>query len=200
MYTLEEIQENYNNYSDNKIKEIAKNSTGIRKDVIPILNAEIKRRKLNLGLVRWVNYESNSFEGEDREKIKEKIKNSICSECFTEKPLKGYKFNTLKSFILFMDDLTEYRIICSDCGLKKRANTILTTFILGWWSKDGILTTPFTIVSDIYKTIRVNMYSEEIINTFIDRNTAKLRMVLDGKQDLNKILQTFNERKEQLDT
>lgn len=199
MYTIEEIKNNYSHYSDAKIQEIAENCTGLRKEVVSILNAEIKRRKLDLELIKWVNYETNIFEGAEREKIIEQIENSVCSECFTENSLKGYKFNTLISNIFFLNDKTEYRIVCDSCGYKKRLNTIGITFLLGWWSRRGFFVTPFTILSDLYKIVKRNSYSKEIINAFIDKNTASLRLVQEGKIELYKLLEDFNDKEEQLE-
>ena len=51
MNSIEEIIENYKNYSDQKIEYIAKNPTGLRKEIVPFLVEEIKRRKLNIELI-----------------------------------------------------------------------------------------------------------------------------------------------------
>ena len=73
MITLESIQENYRNYEDKKIVELAMYPKGLRDDVVPILNNELKRRQLNPKLIKWVNYETNVFEGTERELLKHKI-------------------------------------------------------------------------------------------------------------------------------
>ena len=48
MYSIEEIRENYKEFSDSKIENIARNeSKGLRKEVLGILKDEIEKRNLD---------------------------------------------------------------------------------------------------------------------------------------------------------
>jgi hypothetical protein len=199
MNSIEEIIENYKNYSDQKIEYIAKNPTGLRKEIVPFLVEEIKRRKLNIELIDWVNYESNTFEGLERDNIINLIKYNTCSICQIEKDLFGFKFNTIISAIILIEDKTEFKIICNECATPIRIKTMITTLLLGWWSKQGFLSTPFTVISDLYKMLTKESQSDEIIESFIDKNTGNLRMVLDKKKIMKNLLASFNKKKNQLD-
>jgi hypothetical protein len=160
---------------------------------------EIKRRKLNIELIDWVNYESNTFEGLERDNIINLIKYNTCSICQIEKDLFGFKFNTIISAVILIEDKTEFKIICNECATPIRIKTMITTLLLGWWSKQGFLSTPFTVVLDLYKMLTKESQSDEIIESFIDKNTGNLRMVLDKKKIMKNLLASFNKKKNQLD-
>ena len=55
MHDLKRIAENYRNYDNIKIHQIALNeSKGLRDEVISILITEIERRDLNPKLLKWI--------------------------------------------------------------------------------------------------------------------------------------------------
>ena len=189
---LEEIREYYKKLNDAKISDLAFNSSGLKEDVIPILIQEIKDRKLDDNLIKWINYSINTFEGSEKELMVEKIKNSNCSECQINSNLNGYEFNTIVSALILITDKTEFKIICHTCAKRKRFKSILTTLILGWWSEKGFLSTPFVLISDFIKIFRKNHESDIIIHKFISDNTGTLRFLNDEKMDLTNLLTKYN--------
>ena len=192
MWTVEEIKKNYKNFDDSKIKELALNPKGLRKEIVPILNEEIKNRNLDIELIKWVNYETNTFEGIEKRNLIEKIRKSKCSLCSVNSDLSGYRFNTIISALIIIKNKTESQIICTDCAKSKRINSLTTTFFLGWWSKRGIISTPFTLISDLIKIFRKETESKEIFEEFIVNNTGVLRIILEKENNLNDILAKFN--------
>lgn len=193
MFTIEELKENYKNFDDAKIEKIALNPTGLRREVVPILKEEIKKRGLNIELMKWVGYEAIYFEGLEREKLLTDIRRSICSNCNINTDLKGYRFNTVISAFILLGDVTKEKIICAKCARKMRTRSMLKTFFLGWWSRQGILMTPYALFSDIIRIFRVERESEEIIDKFIDANTGVLRMSMDEKIQISEVLRGFND-------
>jgi hypothetical protein len=179
MWTVEEIRKNYKNFDDGKIEEIALNPKGLRKEIIPILNEEIKNRNLDIQLIEWVNHETNKFEGLEKKNLLDQIKKLKCSMCLVNSNLHAYRFNTIISALITITDKTEILIICEQCAKTKRLNTMLKTFFLGWWSKSGILGTPFTLISDLIRIFRKKSESKEILDEFIENNTGLLRIIIE---------------------
>jgi hypothetical protein len=197
MWTVDEIKKSYKNFDDSKIKELALNPKGLRKEIVPILNEEIKNRNLDIELIKWVNYETNTFEGIEKRNLIEKIRKSKCSLCSINSNLSGYKFNTIISALIIVTDKTENQIICNDCAKSNRLKSMSTTFFLGWWSKRGIISTPFTLISDLIKIFRKESESKEIFDEFIANNTGVLRVILEKENSLNEILAKFNNPKDE---
>jgi hypothetical protein len=191
MWTVEEIRKNYRNFDDGKIKEIALNPKGLRKEIIPILNEEIRNRNLDIQLIEWVNYETNKFEGLEKQNLLEKIAKLKCSLCLVNSNLHAYRFNTIISALVTITDKTENLIICDQCAKSKRLNTMLKTFFLGWWSKRGIIATPFTLISDLIKIFRKKSESKEILDEFIENNTGILRIIIE-ENNLENFIAEYN--------
>lgn len=191
MWTVEEIRKNYKNFDDGKIKEIALNPKGLRKEIIPILNEEIRNRNLDIQLIEWVNHETNKFEGLEKKNLLDQIKKLECSMCLVNSNLYAYRFNTIISALITITDKTETLIICEQCAKTKRLNTMLKTFFLGWWSKRGILATPFTLISDLIRIFRKKSESKEILDEFIENNTGLLRISI-KENNLQKFIAEIN--------
>ena len=191
MLTVEEIRKNYKNFDDGKIKEIALNSKGLRREIIPILNEEIRNRNLDIQLIEWLNYETNKFKGLEKQNLLNKIAKLKCSMCLVNSNLHAYRFNTLISAFVTITDKTENLIICDQCANRKRLNTMLITFFFGWWSKKGILLTPFTLISDLIKIFRKNSESKKILDEFIENNTGILRIAI-KENKLENFISEFN--------
>jgi hypothetical protein len=191
MWTVEEIRKNYRNFDDGKIKEIALNPKGLRKEIIPILNEEIRNRNLDIQLIEWVNYETNKFEGLEKQNLLEKIAKLKCSLCLVNSNLHAYRFNTIISALVTITDKTENLIICDQCAKSKRLNTMLKTFFLGWWSKRGIIAKPFTLISDLIKIFRKKSESKEILDEFIENNTGILRIIIE-ENNLENFIAEYN--------
>lgn len=192
MWTVEEIRENYRKFDDWKIEELASNPKGVRKDIVPILNEEIERRNLDIALIKWVNYETNTFEGLERKNLILKIRKSECSICNETSKLNGYQFNTIVSALIVETHQRELQIICDDCARSKRLKSMRTTFFFGWWSGDGLFSTPLTLVSDFIRIFRKEAEDKEIMDEFIYNNTGMLRVALEKGYDLNDIIASFN--------
>jgi hypothetical protein len=191
MWTVEEIRKNYKNFDDGKIKEIALNPKGLRKEIILILNEEIRNRNLDIQLIEWVNNETNKFEGLEKQNLLDKIAKLKCSLCLVNSNLHAYRFNTIISALVTITDKTENLIICDQCAKSKRLNTMLKTFFLGWWSKRGIIATPFTLISDLIKIFRKKSESKEILDEFIENNTGILRIIIE-ENNLENFIAEFN--------
>lgn len=193
MWTVEDFKKTYRNFDDSKIKELALRPNALRKDVIPILKEEIKRRNLDVSITEWVNNEINYFEGLERQNLIRKIAKSKCSSCSVNSGLDGYRFNTIISLLFVITDKTEARIICTNCAKNKRFSSMATTFFLGWWSKRGLFSTPVAFISDFIKIFRKQSESKKVYDEFIDNNTGTLRTGLQTEDGLNEVLAKFNE-------
>ncbi|HHB51650.1 MAG TPA: hypothetical protein ENK75_01195, partial [Saprospiraceae bacterium] len=146
MIDIKEIEENYTRFSDSQIENIAAyESKGLRKEVLGILKKEIEKRELDKNLITWVEAETNSYKGMERESLKIKIQNLNCPKCSRkEDKLYGFEINRVISVLLLTYDTRKEKILCKSCGKKEKLYAILITFFAGWWSRRGILLTPLT--------------------------------------------------------
>lgn len=155
MYSVEEIKENYKSFSDSKIENIARNeSKGLRKEILGILKNKIEKRNLDKRLITWVEAETNTLTDFEKKKVYEKIHRLNCPNCGSKHSnLRGHKFKTIISFIIFSNQIEKNRIFCNSCAKNKRVKSFLTTVIFGWWSIKGLFLTPYTIITEIIITL-----------------------------------------------
>jgi hypothetical protein len=183
MYSIEEIKENYQGFSDSKIENIARNeSKGLRKEVLQILKDEIVKRNLNQNLISWVDTEANLFEGIERKNLIDKIQKLNCPKCGLKSKLFGFETNTVKAALIFTSFKRNEVILCKSCGKQEKLNALLITFFAGWWSGKGFLMTPFTIIKDLSNFLFIDKISNRILNSFIDKTTGTYRRY--GTEDI----------------
>jgi thymidine kinase len=195
MIPIEEIRKNYEKYDDATILKIISGAKGLRKEVVTLLNDEIKKRNLGIGLIEFVAIETNFYEGDERVLLINEIKNSVCTHCNNESELYGYTFNTIRSYLIWYDHEQKLQIICSTCAKSLRLKSMLTTLALGWWSRPGLLGTPATLISDLIEIFRKEKYSQQVIDHFIDENTGSIRRMEKSKGSLTTIIKRFNKKR-----
>ncbi|MBF8151239.1 hypothetical protein ITJ86_15120 [Winogradskyella sp. F6397] len=176
MYSVEEVRENYKRFPDAKIEKIARNeSKGLRKEILTVLKDEIIRRQLNRSLISWVDSETQSFTGLERQSLIRKIQNQRCVKCSEKRKLYGFETHTVKSFLIGMSTSRNEQILCKPCGKQEKLNAIVMTFFAGWWSAKGFLLTPFTIFKDVINFLFIEKISDRILNGFVDDVTGSFR-------------------------
>jgi len=195
MIPIEDIRKNYEKYDDTTILKIISGAKGLRKEVVVLLNDEIRKRNLNIRLIDFVTEETNFYEGEERQHLIEEIKKAVCTNCGDTNELHGYTFNTLRSYLIWYNHDQKVLIICSNCAKSFRLKSMLTTLALGWWSRPGLFATPATLISDLIEIIRKEKYSKRVIDHFIDENTGTLRRINKNNDSLITILKRFNQLK-----
>ena len=196
MYSVEEIRENYKEFSDSKIENIAKKeSKGLRKEVLGILKDEIEKRKLDKNLISWVETETKTYSGIERDLLIKKIQNLNCPKCSEKKDrLYGFEINQVVSVLLFANDTRNEKILCLSCGKKAKWKAILITFFAGWWSRRGIFLTPWIVIKDTFNFLFINKISDKIINRLIDENTGHFRRKGTENGTLNRLIKRRNEK------
>ena len=178
MYSIEKIRENYRNFSDEKIKKIALvESKGLRKEVLPILKEEIKRRNLDESMLVWIDAENHTLTELEKRSLIRRIENLKCPSCgLKTTPLRGQKFTTIYSILIWCYINSEELILCIKCGRSKKAKSFLINGLAGWWSKRGFLLTPYTLIKDFINLFYKQKINDKIIADFIERNTGTLRL------------------------
>lgn len=199
MIDIEDIRKNYQNFLDEKIIDLARNSSkGLRKEVIPILKEEIIRRNLDISLLNWIEAESAELTKSEFESIKKNIICLKCPNCLNQNGyLFGFKSNKIISYVIDYDKITYYRIFCKKCGNKLILKSLLTTFGLGWWSIRGLFMTPITLATDIINLLFCRRLSEQIIDAFIRDNIGRIRTREVTDKSLTSLIKNFNKRQEQ---
>ncbi len=196
MFNESDTAEFYKSMPDNEIIKLASNSSTLRKEVIPILITELKKRDLYDQYVNWIKNDTNSYEGTEREYLMANIENSICNDCNTETVLLGFSFELYYSYFIYSRNFSYQKIICRNCGRKRRLNSLWRNFCYGWWSKIGLLRTPYLLVSEAIKLFIVANESKKILNEFIDSNTGELRSLKENSITILDLITEFNESNE----
>ena len=196
MYSVEEIQENYKSFSNAKIERIAKNdSKGLRKEVLNILKDEIEKRNLDKSLLNWVEAETNILTDGEKELLIYQIENLHCPKCLQKNgKLGGYEINRVISFLIYTDDTTEIKIICKTCGKQEKLYSMLTTLFASWWSKRGILITPYTLIKDSINLFFQKKISNRILNNFLEANNGLIRLRGTGEKALADLIFLHNNK------
>lgn len=195
MYDLKEIAERYKKLHEDELVNLAKQPRSLVKEVVPLLCAEIARRNLDKSLIQWIGYSTHDFEGEERVWLKTEIQSALCSICNVNSNLKGYVFTTKVSAMIMIHDISDFQIICYKCARKKRFQSMGKTFLMGWWSKRGILGTPIALISDSFKILTPKRESKRLIEEFIDTNTGYLRIQFERGMPVSEIIRDFNKQK-----
>ena len=195
MYSIEEIRENYKGFSDSKIENIAKNeSKGLRKEILQILKEEIEIRGLDKNLITWVEAETNTLTDFERKTLIRKIENLKCPNCEQKRSkLTGQEFNTIVSIIIWCDATTKNKILCYYCGRNEKLKSMLITLFAGWWSRSGILNTPYTLIKDTINLFFKKKINDRIIAEFIDQNNGMFRLHGTDEENLFNLILWHND-------
>jgi len=197
MFTTEEIRNNYKTLSDSKIEKIALyESKKLKKEFIDVLRGEIKERNLSPNLLSWVDAETDTFKPNEIESLKRNISVLMCPKCSMKtNKLYGFELNKIMSFLIFTKETNQNMILCKSCGYKEKVNWLFTTFLFGWWSLNGILTTLNIIVRDSINFMYLNKISNRVLDKIIKENTGHLR--INGTDDVSLLnfLKEYNMRK-----
>lgn len=194
MYSVEEIRENYKNFSDSKIENIARyESKGLRKEILGILKAEIEKRNLDKDLIIWVEAETDTLTDLEIKTLTRKIENLSCPNCKQKRSkLRGQEFNTIISIIFWGKDVTQNRIMCYYCGRNKKIKSFLITVFAGWWSRSGIISTPYTLLKDIINIFFQKKINDRIIAEFIEQNNGMFRLKGTDDENLFDMISWYN--------
>ena len=196
MYNIEEIRENYKNFYDEKIIQIARyESKGLRPEVLEILKNEIITRNLDLTLITWIEAESKQITDYEKEEIVRLIRALPCPTCkSTKEGLRGYEINTVISILINCIDTTETIFLCSHCGKKKKTTSIVKTLFLGLWSRRGIILTPYTLIKDFINLFFTDKISNRIFEEFIEANIGRIRLRGMTENALSSLINNYNKK------
>ncbi len=177
MLTPKEIQANYHKMQDSQIIDLAENPQGLRKDVIPVLAEEIRRRNLDPELISWVVDVNNEYEGVELEKLRRDIRKARCPICNSSGGLVGFKYDKVTSYIIGYNIKHYGLLVCRSCRKSIIQKNVIFTFLLGWWSRHGFLAAPVSILTNLYNTVFHRKIDESVIGHFIRKNVGILRRI-----------------------
>lgn len=197
MFDVNELRKNYREFTDARIVRIAKHEVkGLRKETVPILINELRRRNLGEQLVQWVEAEANSWSVAERAKLHAIVTSMVCERCGQNSGLRGYKNRTLVGAIITSFETDRTYIACASCGSKDSRRSWLLTLFLGWWSLPTIFQMPFLLIDKIHDYAKKDEVSEEIINQLMDENTGRIRLSDDEVAEIQALLHEFNAAEE----
>jgi hypothetical protein len=193
---IEQIKKNYADFDDFKIEHIAKNEVdGLHPEVVPILVDEIKRRGLDLNLIKGIESQTKELTGAELDELKSKIVNLPCPDCGQRAyPLTGSFSRTVISFFIFTSYKKKPVIACQSCLNKRRKNAMLLTFFLGWWGIPyGFFRTPIALIASLKDIKNKGTVSEDTVTSFAISHIGELRTNWDKENELVAYINHWNE-------
>ena len=144
-------------------------------------------------LITWVDAETNTLSEFEKQSLINKIENLKCPNCGRKRgKLIGQEFNTIISVIVWCNDVTEKKILCFYCGRNKKFKSYLTTGFAGWWSKRGVILTPYTLIKDTINVFFQKKINDRIITEFIEQNNGLFRLHGTDDDNLFNLISLYN--------
>lgn len=193
MLEVSEIKKNYESYEDHRILKIANGGVkGLRDEVVPLLLAELKKRNLDPYLIEWIKAERREISAQELETITRDVHESLCVVCNKNRDLRGISFTTVVGFLIGTSVVQYDLIICKDCGKRKKRHSTMLTSTFGWWSGEGLFTTPFALARSIKTSLEAENQSQQLIQSFIKDNIGTIRLGEDRVAVIRELLITYN--------
>jgi len=175
---LEYIKENYSKMEDFKLERIAKHEAStLKPEVLPILISEIKKRGLDLNLIKGIDAQVKELTSVELQELIEKVKGLSCPSFGCDnQALNGGVFRKVRSYLV----LTQYKknniIACASCLEKERKRQLIKNTLLGWWGFPwGLIRTPMAIINHFIDNTKKERISESILVEFVKQNVGELR-------------------------
>ena len=190
---LNDIIENYRNFEDWKIEKIASEEAGsLRPEVLDILKAEIKKRKLNLNLIDSIDSQTKELSESEFNEYCEILRNHPCPKCNS----KTQKINaTMVGRVISMLIMTNYekslKVACSNCLDEMHSKANMKSALLGWW---GIPWGPIqTIRSFIFNSImKKNNRTKKPNEIFVGFIISNIGIMEKAKTEPEKLTEFIN--------
>lgn len=191
----EQIKKNYENFNDSRIEYLAKNeAASLEPEVVPILIDEIKKRNLDINLIKGIEAQTKKISEEELHEVNLKIKNLSCPECGQNKsPLIGTLLRIVKSFVYTTSYQKITIISCKTCANEKIKDAFITTILFGWWGIPmGLIQTPQAIIATLNDKKNRELQSDEILTLFAIENIGEIKTNWDNEQELTEFIHHTN--------
>lgn len=139
---------------------VLNNAAGLRAEIIPVVEAEMKRRGMDMELFKQVENRNRIWTDEELNTYCELFRDFECPVCKQhEGRLNAALIQTVNGVILMTFTNQYIQVGCMNCLNKSVIKALLITLPTGWWSKNGFLHTPDTIYN-LIRTWRANGRAE----------------------------------------
>lgn len=196
--SIEEIKKNYSNFPNHEIEKIATEKvSSLSPEVIEILQAEIKKRNLNINLLKSITIQRETISEEKIAIFKKVIESANCPVCSSNKEaLIAVKIIETISLIFITTTTERLFIGCPTCAKKERNNAIVKTALLGWWSPWGLFYyTPKSLLTSLINTKNIEKNSIVLLESFVVENIGRIQAAIDDKNELIHLLKKQNNNK-----
>lgn len=192
---LEYIKKNYSQFDDSKIEDLAKyQARSLRKEVLPILIEEIKKRNLSESLISGIQSQLKEPTLEELNQYTALINTLPCPKCGSKtQKLNGVVLREVVSFLVITTTRVHSKIACPDCldTFKNQANS--KTILLGWWSPLGVIRTIQALTNNGKMSTEIGMNEpNDILKSFVYENLGAIETHKDNSAKLTNIIDVFN--------
>jgi hypothetical protein len=197
--TPEETAAFYAGKDDGYILRLTRSPKGLRKEIIPVLAAELKRRNLDDGaLIKWIADENNEFTDTELDNLTHTISTCLCPQCGQNNDITGF----INRYIEFGEIKKETLLACKPCGIKRKKKRLLTTLTLGpagllsilileGHRALGALLVPFYVIYQVINLLFHEKENDAVYKDFIETNTGHLRRSLSDNHIL-RLIKRYN--------
>jgi len=192
---LEDIKKNYSQFDDAKIKDLAKFEVrSLRKEVVPVLIEEIKKRNLPEELLLGIESQLRVPTSQELIQYCTLINSIPCPKCKSKtQKLNGIVLREVVSFFIMTTTYTHSKIACPNCleTYKNAANS--KTILLGWWSPAGIISTIQSLIKNGKMSAEIRMHEPNaVLKSFVYQNIGAIETDKDNIAKLSNLLEVYN--------
>jgi hypothetical protein len=186
--SLEQIRENYSEYSDDDLTLLAATEAGLlRPDVLEVLKEELNSRGLSEDIFRGVEVQTTPLSYDELENYGRQLQSLPCPVCSTnEHDLNATVSKRVMSFIIVALRKQHTLIACPDCLDEANKHARLESVLFGWWAlPHGIIWTVQAILHN-NKRLKQNRIEgpNELLLGFVKANVGKIEMYRDNDEEL----------------
>ena len=133
---LKDIRENYRNFEDYQIEQIATEEVNsLRPGVIEILKEEIHRRKLSENLIKGIDAQTREITEKELNEYCTLVRNHTCPKCSSKtQKLNATVVGEVASILVITNYEKRAKIACPDCLDEFNNKGIKKSALLGWWA------------------------------------------------------------------
>jgi len=185
------VRETYQRLTDAELTRVAtQDAAGLTPEAQEIVQEEIKRRGLDISIVRGVQAQNRKYTIAEIDAYCELVRALDCPLCASYVKLNATMTNQVVSVIVMTHYKKKVVVACPDCLDKANTNALTTSVLAGWWGIPwGIIRTIQAINGNIAS--KKTNHSEEpnkYLRGFVLGKIGEMEAYKDNKEKLRELI------------